>query len=140
MEEPMTMFRRQLIGGLMGWVALATSASGQSNTGQEDPESTVRALLAAMEANDATRIRAAFAPAASQAYGDGAPKSGEAFSQWLQSDIIDQHGQVANASLAVKGNEVVVTGQYRNNAGYTNPANFLFKVSDGRIVSWQMRY
>ena len=134
------MVRRQFFVLLMCSVALATSAIGQSSTGPQTPESAVRALLAAMEANDAVRIRAAFAPAATQAYGNGAPKAGEAFSRWLQSDIIDRHGQVANAILAVTGNEVVVTGQYRNNSGYTSAADFLFKVSNGQIVSWQMRY
>jgi hypothetical protein len=134
------MFRRQFIGMLMCSVALATNAIGQSSTGPQTPESPVRALLAAMEANDAVRIRAAFASAASQAYGDGAPKTGEAFSRWLQSDIIDRQGKVANPSFAVTGSEVVVTGQFSNNAGYRSAANFLFKVSDGRIVSWQMRY
>lgn len=136
----MIMFRRQFIGILMSSVVLATSAIGQSSTGPQTPESTVRALLAAMEANDPVRIRAAFAPAASQAYGNGPPKTGDAFSRWLQSDVIDRQGKVANPSLAVSGNEVVVTGQFSNNAGYRSAANFLFKVSDGRIVSWQMRY
>jgi hypothetical protein len=50
------------------------------------------------------------------------------------------HGRVENPSLVATGDEVVVTGQYRNNNGYSSAADFLFVVSDGLIVSWQMRY
>lgn len=66
-------------------------------------------------------------------------KSGEAFFKWLESDIIERKGRVANAQYEVNGNEVVVTGQY-SSKGYTNKANFLFKVEDGQIMSWRMRY
>ena len=104
------------------------------------PESAVSELMSAMQANDAERIRAAFAEDASQAYGAGSPKTGKAFRAWLQSDIIDRHGQVANPALAADGNQVVVTGEYRNNRNYRSAANFLFRVEDGKIVSWQMRY
>jgi hypothetical protein len=93
-----------------------------------------------MKANDAPRIRALFAPDASQAYGDGRPKSGPAFFTWLESDIIDRKGQVDEAQFAINGNEVIVTGQFRNSRGYRATANFRLVVDNGRIVSWQMRY
>lgn len=104
------------------------------------PEEVVGELVAAMEANEADRIRAVFAEDASQAYGGGNPKSGDDFRAWLESDIIEPHGRVEDAQLAVDGNAVVVTGQYRNNGGYSSAADFLMMVEDGQIVSWQMRY
>jgi len=105
-----------------------------------DAGTVVRALIDAMKANDAARIRALFAPDASQAYGDGRPKSGPAFFAWLDSDIIDRKGQVDEPQFAVNGNEVIVTGQFRNSRGYRAAANFRIVVDNGRIVSWQMRY
>jgi ketosteroid isomerase-like protein len=105
-----------------------------------DPGSVVRALVDAMRANDAARIRALFAPDASQAYGNGRPKSGPAFFAWLESDIIDRKGQVDDPQFAVNGNEVIVTGQFHNSRGYRAAANFRIVVDNGRIVSWQMRY
>jgi len=105
-----------------------------------DAGSVVRSLVDAMQANDAARIRALFAPDASQAYGNGRPKSGPAFFAWLESDIIERKGQVDDAQFAVDGNEVIVTGQFRNNRGYRAAANFRIVVDDGRILSWQMRY
>ncbi|WP_158535033.1 nuclear transport factor 2-like protein [Acaryochloris thomasi] len=92
-----------------------------------------------MQTNDAERIRSLFDANASQAYGDGAAKSGEAFFRWLDSDIIERQGRVENAQLAVNGNEVVVTGQYRS-IGYASEANFLLTVENGRIINWRMRY
>ncbi len=115
-------------------------ALSQTAAGPGSPAGVVRTLLDAMAANDAAGIRSAFAPEASQAYGDGAPKSGEAFARWLQSDIIDRHGRVEEPRLTENGAEVIVTGRYRNNAGYASAANFLFQVTNGRIVSWRMRY
>jgi hypothetical protein len=115
-------------------------ARAQGASAPADPASAVRALIDAMTANDAARIRAAFAPEASQAYGDGAPKSGKAFADWLQSDIIAAHGQVDEPVFKVEGNQVVVTGRYRNRQGYRAAANFLFVVEGQRIVSWRMRY
>ncbi|MDZ7812077.1 MAG: nuclear transport factor 2 family protein [Ideonella sp.] len=100
----------------------------------------VRGLVDAMKQNDATRIRAVFAPQAQQAYGDGWPKSGPAFFAWLESDIIERKGQVEAAQFAVNGNEVIVTGQFSNSRGYRAAANFRMLVENGRIVSWQMRY
>jgi len=105
-----------------------------------EPGSVVRALIDAMKINDGARIRALFAPDASQAYGDAKPKSGPAFFTWLESDIIDRKGQVDNPQFAVNGNEVIVTGQYRNSRGYRSAANFRIVVDNGRIASWQMRY
>ncbi|HEY9240331.1 MAG TPA: nuclear transport factor 2 family protein [Burkholderiaceae bacterium] len=105
-----------------------------------DPETVVRALTDAMKANDGARIRALFAPGASQAYGDGKPKSGPAFFAWLESDIIERKGRVEEPQFAVNGNEVIVTGQFRNSRGYRSAANFRIVVDQARIVSWQMRY
>lgn len=93
-----------------------------------------------MKANDGARIRALFAPQARQAYGDGRPKTGPAFFAWLDSDIIDRKGRVEDPQLAVNGNEVIVTGRFRNSRGYSSAANFRLVVEAGRIVSWQMRY
>jgi hypothetical protein len=104
------------------------------------PEAVVQNLVDAMQANDAERIRAAFAADASQAYGAGRPKSGDAFRAWLESDIIEPHGRVEEASIAVDGPSVTITGRYRNDNGYTSAADFLMVVEDGQIISWQMRY
>jgi hypothetical protein len=126
--------------GLALWptepAAQPTAATAQAT----DAGTVVRALVDAMKANDAARIRAPFAPNASQAYGDSRPKSGPAFFAWLDSDIIDRKGQVDDAQFAVNGNEVIVTGQFRNSRGYRAAANFRIVVDNGRIVSWQMRY
>ncbi|PZX43304.1 ketosteroid isomerase-like protein [Nonlabens dokdonensis] len=103
------------------------------------PESTIKSLIDAMEANDGDKIRSLFHDNASQAYGDGPSKSGKAFFKWLDSDIIDRKGHVEGAHFTTTGNEVVVTGQY-SSEGYTNKANFLFFVKEGKIMSWQMRY
>lgn len=104
------------------------------------PQAVVQELVDAMQVNDADRIRAVFAQDAQQAYGAGSPKSGDAFRAWLESDIIAPHGRVEGADLAVDGASVVVTGQYRNDNGYTSAADFLFTVEADRIISWQMRY
>ncbi|EDM43991.1 hypothetical protein SCB49_10387 [unidentified eubacterium SCB49] len=104
-----------------------------------DPIAIVKSLINAMENNDAEKIRSLFNKNASQAYGDGAQKSGNAFFSWLESDIIDRKGKVSNPEYKSNNNEVVVTGQY-SSEGYTNKANFLFTVKDGKIQSWQMRY
>ncbi len=85
-------------------------------------------------------VRSQFHENAKQAYGEnGDWKSGKNFFKWLESDIIERNGHVENAQYEVNGDEVVVTGQY-SSKGYTNKANFLFKVEDGKIISWQMRY
>lgn len=104
-----------------------------------NPESIIKSLIEAMKANDSGKIRFIFDDNASQAYGDGSPKSGATFFKWLDSDIIDRKGHVENATYKTDGNQVVVTGQY-NSIGYTNKANFLFSVENGKIMSWQMRY
>ena len=105
-----------------------------------DAGTVVRSLVDAMKTNDAARIRTLFAPDASQAYGNGRPKSGAAFFAWLESDIIERKGQVDDAQFAVNGDEVIVTGQFSNSRGYRAAANFRLVVDNGRIVSWQMRY
>ncbi len=131
---------RRTFFALLGFIAIPVSAFGQTVPAPGSPDAVVRGLLNAMEANDAARIRAAFSLEAWQAYGSGTPKSGPAFSRWLQTDIIAAHGRVENPSFTTNGEEVIVTGRYRNNAGYSSAADFLFKVSNGQIVSWQMRY
>lgn len=103
------------------------------------PKSIIKSLLVAMDKNDADNIRSLFNTNASQAYGDGPVKSGEAFFSWLDSDIIERKGHVDNPKFTVNDNEVIVTGQY-SSVGYTNKANFLFTVKDGLIMSWRMRY
>lgn len=103
------------------------------------PESIIKSLIAAMSSKDAQKIRDVFHENASQAYGNSPAKSGKAFFSWLESDIIEREGMVAHPEFKVDQNQVIVTGQY-SSKGYTNKANFLFKVEDGKIVSWQMRY
>ena len=115
-----------------------TPAFELAQTSESEPEVIVRALLDAMQANDAERIRSLFDANASQAYGDEPAKSGEEFFRWLDSDIIQREGRVENAQLAVDGSEVVVS-QYQSR-GYTSEANFLLTVKNGRIASWRMRY
>lgn len=105
-----------------------------------DAGTVVRSLIDAMRLGDGARIRALFAPQASQAYGNGQPKSGAAFVAWLESDIIARRGQVGGARYLVQGDEVIVTGQFHNSRGYRAAANFRFVVDQGRIVSWQVRY
>lgn len=121
------------------WETSAEPASVNAPTNIA-PEETVSALLAAMDANDGERIQAAFAPNATQAYGTGQPRSGPAFTAWLQSDIIAVAGRVDNPQITAEGNEVIVTGQYQNDNGYESAADFLFTVEDGLITSWTMRY
>jgi ketosteroid isomerase-like protein len=129
-----------IVSSLVPWPAGLRAQSAAPALQAADAGTVVRALVDAMKANDAPRIRALFAPDASQAYGDGRPKSGPAFFTWLESDIIDRKGQVDEAQFAVNGNEVIVTGQFRNSRGYRAAANFRLVVDNGRIVSWQMRY
>ena len=103
-----------------------------------EPEVVVSALIDAMAANDAEQIRTLFDANASQAYGDGPARSGEAFFSWLESDIIQREGRVEEAQLTVNGNDVVVTGQYHSR-GYTSEANFLLTVENGLITRWRIR-
>ena len=119
---------------------MALTSRPRSAAQPNDATIVVRTLIDAMKLNDGARIRALFAPEASQVYGDGKPKAGRAFFDWLESDIIERKGQVDDAQFAVSGNEVIVTGQYRNSRGYRSAANFRLVVDNGRIVSWQMRY
>jgi len=130
---------------LLFFISIVACAQNK-NTNQEfkkenmkNPEEMVKKLIEAMKVNDGNKIKSLFHENASQAYGDGPSKSGKKFFSWLDSDIIDRKGHVENAKYAVDGNSVVVTGQY-SSIGYTNKANFLFSVKDGKIMSWQMRY
>lgn len=116
-----------------------TTMSTNTQNSSANPESIIKSLMAAMATNDAEKIRSLFDENASQAYGDSPAKSGKAFFGWLESDIIERKGHVENAHYEVNGNEVVVTGQY-SSKGYTNKVNFMFKVANGKIRSWQMRY
>lgn len=104
------------------------------------PSDVVRELLSAMDAKSSERIGNVFSKNASQAYGEGQPKSGDAFRKWLESDIVKREGRVLDPQLSTDGNSVVVTGEYVNNLGYRSAANFLFKVENGKILLWQMRY
>lgn len=101
----------------------------------------VKALIEAMEAENAELIRAQFSEKATQAYGaDGKMKTPEETKKWIESDIINRQGKVSNPEYSViSENEVVVKGQYSSH-GYTNKANFLFTVENGLITSWRMRY
>lgn len=103
-------------------------------------DSPVRALIAAMAAENAEGIRAQFSPDATQAYGaEGRMASPAATARWLESDIIARNGKVTNPEFSVNGNEVVVRGQY-SSRGYSSEADFLFTVENGLITSWRMRY
>jgi len=117
----------------------ANAQNGDASLPSAEPATVVEALLEAMPANDAERIRSLFDADASQAYGDGTPKSGPEFFRWLESDIIERGGRVENARLETDGDEVVVTGLYRSR-GYESEANFLLTVENGLITSWRMRY
>lgn len=101
----------------------------------------VKTLMEAMQAENAELIRAQFAETATQAYGaEGTMKTAEETKKWIESDIVDRQGKVANPQYTIiNENEVVVTGQY-SSKGYTNKANFLFTVENGLITSWRMRY
>ncbi len=122
-------------------LALACLVRPLDASAQPAPVDTpVRALIAAMAAEDAPAIRAQFSPTATQAYGiDGAMKTPAQTARWLETDIIERAGKVVDPRFAVSGREVVVTGQY-SSRGYTSKADFLFTVEGGRITSWRMRY
>lgn len=111
----------------------------KKNKTNDDAEKIVKALIDAMTVNDSDTINSLFNDDAKQAYGDGSWKSGEKFFTWLQTDIIEREGHVDDANFSTNGNQVVVTGQY-SSKGYTNKANFLFTIKNGKIHSWQMRY
>jgi hypothetical protein len=101
----------------------------------------VKALIEAMESENAELIRAQFSETATQTYGaDGIMKTPEETKKWIESDIISRQGKVSNPEYnVISENEVVVKGQY-SSLGYTNKANFLFTVENGKITSWRMRY
>lgn len=115
--------------------------NSSKNMQDENVLKPVKALIEAMEAENAKLIRAQFSAKATQAYGaDGEMKTAEETKKWLESDIISRQGKVANVEYTLAGkNQVVVTGQY-SSRGYTNKANFLFTVENGLITGWRMRY
>lgn len=101
----------------------------------------VKALIEAMQTENAELIRAQFSKTATQAYGaEGIMKTADETRRWIESDIISRRGKVANPQYTViNENQVVVKGQY-SSQGYTNKADFLFTVEDGLITAWRMRY
>lgn len=101
----------------------------------------IKTLIEAMQTENAELIRAQFSKTATQAYGaDGTMKAAEETRKWLESDIIDRQGKVANPQYTVVNeNQVVVKGQY-SSRGYTNKADFLFTVENELITGWRMRY
>ncbi|MCC7445477.1 MAG: hypothetical protein IT263_11675 [Saprospiraceae bacterium] len=137
------------------FISSALTACGQVNSNKKNENNTlnskqmhdetilkpVKALIEAMKAENAKLIRAQFSETATQAYGaDGIMKTAEETKKWIESDIIERQGKVANPEYTVLNeNEVVVKGQY-SSRGYTNKANFLFTVENGMITSWRMRY
>ena len=137
------------------FISSALTACGQVNNSIKNENNTlnskqmqdetilkpVKTLIEAMKAENAELIRAQFSETATQAYGaDGIMKTAEETKKWIESDIIERQGKVANPEYTVLNeNEVVVKGQY-SSRGYTNKANFLFTVENGLITSWRMRY
>lgn len=101
----------------------------------------VKALIEAMQTENAELIRAQFSKNATQAYGaEGTMKTADETRKWIESDIISRQGKVANPQYTViNENQVVVKGQY-SSQGYTNKADFLFNVENGLITAWRMRY
>lgn len=101
----------------------------------------VKALIEAMQTENAELIRAQFSKTATQAYGaEGTMKTADETRRWIESDIISRQGKVANPQYTViNKNQVVVKGQY-SSQGYNNKADFLFNVEDGLITAWRMRY
>lgn len=101
----------------------------------------VKTLIEAMQSENAELIRAQFSKTATQAYGaDGAMKTAEETRKWLESDIINRQGKVANPQYTlISENQIVVKGQY-SSQGYSNKADFLFTVENGLITGWRMRY
>lgn len=142
---------KRIIIGLFFSFALIACGQTQKNNQTETQNSEkmqdenllkpVKALMEAMQSENAELIRAQFSEKATQAYGaDGTMKTPEETRKWLESDIISRQGKVANPQFTViNEKEVVVTGQY-SSIGYTNKANFLFTVENGLITGWRMRY
>lgn len=124
---------------LLSGIALACLPMQAWSQGETPPEDVVQALIDAMAENDPQGITAVFADNARQAYGTRTPRTGDAFRAWLQSDIVEDQGRLADAILTTDGNSVVATGTYRNANGYESAADFLFIVEDGRIASWTIR-
>jgi ketosteroid isomerase-like protein len=93
----------------------------------------VEKLLKAMQAKDAATIRAVFAPNVLKQYGEGTPKTGDAFSSWAESDLIAAEPVVDDAIVLATEDGVVVTGTTRNNRGYRARANFPFVIEAEKI-------
>jgi ketosteroid isomerase-like protein len=131
-----------LRGLLASLVAVVIIALGRVNPSvARMPETApVEKLLKAMQAKDGAIIRAVFAPNASEQYGEGTPKTGDAFSIWVESDLISAEPVVDDAIVSATEDGVVVTGTIRNNRGYRARANFLFVIEAGKIKHWQIRY
>jgi len=133
--------------------SFALTACGQTrNTNQTDNQNSeimqdknvlkpVKALIEAMQSENAELIRSQFAKTATQAYGaDGKMKTATETQKWLESDIISRQGKVTNPKYTViNANQVVVKGQYSSH-GYSNKADFLFTVQNGLITGWRIRY
>lgn len=118
-----------------------TAAQNLEKMQDENVLKPVKALIEAMQAENAELISAQFSETATQAYGaEGTMKTAEETRKWLESDIINRQGKVANPQYTIiNENQVVVKGQYSSH-GYTNKADFLFTVDNGLITSWRMRY
>ncbi len=131
------------------FIASINHINGQSNTSttissnnfsqsmtEEALLNPVKALIKAMDFNDAELIKKQFAKTATQ----GTMKTPQATALWLETDIIDRQGKVKNPVFTILNhNQVNVKGQY-SSRGYTSKANFIFTVENGLITSWRMYY
>lgn len=124
---------------VLGVSLLALAPCLASANEARTPEEIVADLIDAMAVNDADRIAALFGENAQQAYGRRSPRTGAAFRDWLQSDIIAVHGRLEDAQLSSEGGTVMATGRYRNDNGYESDADFLFEIEEGRIIRWIVR-
>jgi hypothetical protein len=130
---------RKMIAIALGAAALAISLVNPV-LAQLPSTAPVDALLNAMRAKDAGTIRTLFAADASQQYGNGTPKTGDAFRAWIESDLIAAEPVIDDAVVTATAEGVIVTGMIRNNGGYANKANFLFTVDGTKIRHWQIGY
>jgi hypothetical protein len=118
--------------------AAAAGSAGADN--MSDHKATIETLMNAMRAKDAATIRTLFDANGQQQYGNASPKTGKAFLAWIESDVIAAEAVVDDTVMSQAEGGIVVTGTIRNNNGYKNKANFLFKVDAGKINSWHIRY
>ena len=113
-------------------VLAQTAASAVSTA----PTDVIERFVKAVNGNDAKAIKAAFAPNAWTAYGEGgARKTGEAFMAWLESDIISVKGKIEVRQKTVNGNSVTIEGRYTS-TGWSGNAKYVFTVQNGLITSW----